>query len=202
MNTCRSLSSGTPADASWRATPLPQSTTYGVSFTRMTWAAAELSLRGRGPPPVPRRITRVLADCADAECGHSVAATAAAPAARTLRRSMRLPALMSVIDSERVTAIRRTMGPIGGVEVSAPGFRAEPHQDDHQRSRSGNARGHRRRQRQAAILKEADQRRRERAESGANVVGEAGTDRARHGRKPLRQVAWHDAEISGAEKSH
>src|SRR3954451_8442652 len=76
----------------------------------MTWAAAERSLRGRGPPPVPRRITRVLADCADAECGHSAAAMAAAPAARTLRRSMRLPALMSVIDSERVRAFDERLG--------------------------------------------------------------------------------------------
>ena len=43
-----------------RATPSPQSTTYDVSLARITWAGAERTLRGRGPPPVPRRMSRVL----------------------------------------------------------------------------------------------------------------------------------------------
>src|SRR5262245_56311005 len=56
---CRRADIGTPANASWRATPLPQSMTYDVSFAMTTCAGAELALRRRGPPPVPRRISLV-----------------------------------------------------------------------------------------------------------------------------------------------
>src|SRR5262245_25519404 len=56
---CRRADIGTPANASWRATPLPQSMTYAVSFATTTCAGAELALRGRGPPPVPSRISLV-----------------------------------------------------------------------------------------------------------------------------------------------
>src|SRR5262245_7132075 len=59
MKMCRRADIGTPANASWRATPLPQSMTYAVSFATTTCAGAELALRGRGPPPVPRRISLV-----------------------------------------------------------------------------------------------------------------------------------------------
>ena len=49
---CRTVDSGTPAKASWRPTPLPQSMTYASSFAMITCAGAELALLGRGPPPV------------------------------------------------------------------------------------------------------------------------------------------------------
>src|SRR2546430_5084808 len=46
----------------------------------MTCAAAELTFRGRGPPPVPRRISFVFALCAVTRRGsHAAAANAAAP---------------------------------------------------------------------------------------------------------------------------
>ena len=44
---CRSVVSATPAKASCRATPSPQSTTYDVSLITITWAGAELAFRGR-----------------------------------------------------------------------------------------------------------------------------------------------------------
>src|SRR6267143_2142652 len=79
MKTCRSLVSGTPAKTSWRATPLPQSIMYATSFETMTCAGAELAFRGRGPPPVPRRMSFVFAPCAAARRGsHAAAANAAA----------------------------------------------------------------------------------------------------------------------------
>src|SRR5206468_5260339 len=34
--------------------------TYAALFLMMTWADAELAFRGRGPPPVPSRISLVL----------------------------------------------------------------------------------------------------------------------------------------------
>src|ERR1043166_2027372 len=51
--------SGTPASTSCRATPSPQSITYAALFVTITCADAELTLRGRGPPPVPRRMSLV-----------------------------------------------------------------------------------------------------------------------------------------------
>ncbi len=86
MKTCRSLVSGTPAKTSWRATPFPQSITYATSFETMTCADAELTFRGRGPPPVPRRMSFVFAPCAAARRGsHAAAANAAAPAMNARR---------------------------------------------------------------------------------------------------------------------
>src|SRR4051812_16437493 len=84
MNTWRSFGNASPALTSWRATPLPQSTTYSVSLTTMTCEAETFSLRGRGPPPVPRRIRRVFALCARAQG----AALKAASVARKWRRSI------------------------------------------------------------------------------------------------------------------
>src|ERR1043166_1690122 len=51
--------SGTPASTSCRASPSPQSITYAALFVTITCADAELTLRGRGPPPVPRRMSLV-----------------------------------------------------------------------------------------------------------------------------------------------
>ena len=38
-----------------------KSMTYAVLLLMMTWADAEFAFRGRGPPPVPRRISLVFA---------------------------------------------------------------------------------------------------------------------------------------------
>src|SRR4029079_8241642 len=52
-----------------------------MSFATMTWADAELAFRGRGPPPVPRRISRVFVLWALLWLGsHAVPASAATPA--------------------------------------------------------------------------------------------------------------------------
>ena len=50
----------------------------------MTWADAELTFRGRGPPPVPSRISRVRAACASLE---RVCAATAASVVLKLRNS-------------------------------------------------------------------------------------------------------------------
>src|SRR5690348_2895224 len=95
MKTCRSAASETPATTSCRATPSPQSTTYGTPFATTTCAGADDDLRGRGPPPVPRRTRRVFAWVAPAAVDRSVAAprpTRPASSARR-RRSMATPAL-------------------------------------------------------------------------------------------------------------
>src|SRR2546421_4919970 len=83
MKTWRNLGSERPALTSCRATPLPQSMTYSESFTTITWQAETFSLRGRGPPPVPSRMSRVFA-CARRTRG----SMAAAVTARNARRSM------------------------------------------------------------------------------------------------------------------
>src|SRR5688500_5995577 len=61
MKTCRGAVSGTPAVTSCRATPSPLSITYAVPLATITWAGAELTFLGRGPPPVPRRMSLVPA---------------------------------------------------------------------------------------------------------------------------------------------
>src|SRR5882724_4776236 len=94
MNTCRSFASGTPAKASWRATPLPQSITYAVSFVTITCADAELAFRGRGPPPVPRRISLVLELCPSLRLGNHAAPVSAAAQTKNARRF--IPIRMSV----------------------------------------------------------------------------------------------------------
>src|SRR6267143_2838213 len=91
MKTCRSFASGTPANASWRATPLPQSITYAVSFATITCADAELAFRGRGPPPVPRRISLVLALCPSPRLGNHAALASAAAQVKKARRFMPIP---------------------------------------------------------------------------------------------------------------
>src|SRR5690348_1103194 len=79
------LVSETPATTSCRATPSPQSITYAVLFVTITCADAELALRGRGPPPVPRSMSRVGPPCATIGWGPTAAAQAIA-VARNPRR--------------------------------------------------------------------------------------------------------------------
>src|SRR5688500_574595 len=59
MKIWRSDDRGTPANASCLATPSPQSITYATPLLTITCAEPELAFRGRGPPPVPRRISLV-----------------------------------------------------------------------------------------------------------------------------------------------
>src|SRR5207249_8052895 len=58
MKTARLRACPTPGRAIWRATPLPQSTTYASSPTRTSCAGAERRRLGEGPPPVPSSTSR------------------------------------------------------------------------------------------------------------------------------------------------
>src|SRR5256885_3363385 len=60
--------------------------TYAASFRMMTWAEAELAFRGRGPPPVPRRISLVLAVWASVLCERKSAPNKVTAPARNTRR--------------------------------------------------------------------------------------------------------------------
>src|SRR5438874_9473540 len=82
----RSVGSGTSAKTSWRATPLPQSMTYAALFLTITCADAELAVRGRGPPPVPSRMSLVAIVWVRALYGRDNAAVRVAVAARNARR--------------------------------------------------------------------------------------------------------------------
>src|SRR2546425_1629782 len=96
MKMWRSFGSAAPADTSWRATPSPQSTTYDTSLTRITCADAELTFRGRGPPPVPRRTRRVFGFWARTGAGQ--AATPARTVADPMRTSRRFISILLVAD--------------------------------------------------------------------------------------------------------
>src|SRR5882762_4110102 len=85
---CRTVRSATSANTSCRATRLPQSMTDAVLLLMMTCADAELAFRGRGPPPVPRRISRVFAACALPALAQDTALTRAAAPRRNARRSI------------------------------------------------------------------------------------------------------------------
>src|SRR5688572_33337032 len=117
MNTCLRLGSGMLANASCRATPSPQSTTYAALLTTRTWADPELAFRGRGPPPVPRRMSLDLPLCANSRDGHGHAAPAAAPAraARNDRRLMRQDRRWSLSTSDTRSLIlkHRTSAGVG-----------------------------------------------------------------------------------------
>jgi hypothetical protein len=82
----RSVASGTSAKTSWRATPLPQSMTYAALFLMMTWADAELAFRGRGPPPVPSKMSLVRVVWLWVLYGCENAATTVAVPVRNARR--------------------------------------------------------------------------------------------------------------------
>src|SRR5688572_11171777 len=99
MNTCLRLGKGTLANASCRATPSPQSTTYAALLTTRTWADPELAFRGRGPPPVPSRMRLDLSLCANSLDGHGNTAPAAAPASavRNDRRPARKHGLEEIV---------------------------------------------------------------------------------------------------------
>src|SRR5258708_3687198 len=102
---CRNVGRGTSARTSCRATPLPQSMTYAVLLLMMTWADAELDFRGRGPPPVPRRISLVFPVCALLVFAHDAAVTrAAAP-----RRKPRL-STVACMPNDRATHLRSHEG--------------------------------------------------------------------------------------------
>lgn len=66
---------------------------YGVLLTTTTWAGAELAFRGRGPPPVPRRINLVRVPCAHAGGSSRPTPKRAPTPARNARRfTMSCPA--------------------------------------------------------------------------------------------------------------
>src|SRR6185312_11111605 len=79
------MGSGTSAKTSCLATPLPQSITYAVLFVMMTCAEADLAFRGLGPPPVPRRTSRVFV-LAPSRAGSSGALATTIVYARDVRR--------------------------------------------------------------------------------------------------------------------
>src|SRR5258706_9074646 len=60
--------------------------TYEVLLLMMTWADAELAFRGRGPPPVPRRISLVFALWASLLRGSDTSPVSAIAPARKARR--------------------------------------------------------------------------------------------------------------------
>src|SRR3989442_7719730 len=99
MKMWRSFGSGAPADPSGRGTPSPQSTPYDTSLTRIPCADAELTFRGRGPPPVPRRPGRVFGFWARTGAGQ--AATPARTVADPMRTSRRFISILLVADLHR-----------------------------------------------------------------------------------------------------
>src|SRR6185436_2007887 len=60
--------------------------TYAALFLMMTWADAELAFRGRGPPPVPSRMSLVWVVWLWVLCGRENAATKVAVPVRNARR--------------------------------------------------------------------------------------------------------------------
>src|SRR5260221_6890043 len=60
--------------------------TYAALFLMMTWADAELAFRGRGPPPVPSRMSLVLVVWPCVLSGHENAPMKVAVPARNARR--------------------------------------------------------------------------------------------------------------------
>ncbi len=60
--------------------------TYAALFLMTTWADAELAFRGRGPPPVPSRMSRDLAGWLWGLDGRENAAAKAAVPVRNARR--------------------------------------------------------------------------------------------------------------------
>src|SRR5690349_16298667 len=80
--------SGTPANTSCRATPSPQSITYAALFATITCADAELAFRGRGPPPVPRRMSLVRSAWTPADRNRADAAAVTAVARNPRRLTM------------------------------------------------------------------------------------------------------------------
>ena len=60
--------------------------TYAALFLMITWADAELAFRGRGPPPVPSRMSLVLVVWPWLLFGRENAATNVAVAVRNARR--------------------------------------------------------------------------------------------------------------------
>src|SRR5688500_1970228 len=88
MKICLRRDTGMPAAVNCRATPSPQSTRYARSLATITCEAADGAGRGRGPPAVPSRMSRVFVFCEPAYAGRSsVAAPATAPA-NQVRRSI------------------------------------------------------------------------------------------------------------------
>ena len=68
---------------------MPQSITYAARFLMITWADAELDFRGRGPPPVPSRMSFVLVDWPSVRYGGENARSNVAVPARNARRLQR-----------------------------------------------------------------------------------------------------------------
>src|SRR3989454_2234527 len=138
MKMWRSFGSAAPADTSWRATPSPQSTTYDTSLTRITCADAELTFRGRGPPPVPRRTRRVFGFWARTGAGQ--AATPARTVADPMRKTRRFISTLLVADLHRGRFRgRRRARPREGDRLPAHGDRVPraPHLHDVPRAGGG-----------------------------------------------------------------
>src|ERR1700737_1973091 len=73
--------SGTPALASCRLTPMPQSITNGVSLTTTRLAGLDGPTSTRGPPLVPRNTILVRAFAGDCASAAGAASAAALPRA-------------------------------------------------------------------------------------------------------------------------
>src|SRR5450432_418940 len=73
--------SGTPALASCRLTPMPQSITNGVSFTMTRLAGLDGPTSTRGPPLVPRNTILVRGVAGDSASAAGEASAAALPRA-------------------------------------------------------------------------------------------------------------------------
>src|SRR5688572_15960033 len=89
----------------------------------MTCAGAELTLRGRGPPPVPSRMSLVFAGCAESEPGTNAPVAALAIATRSLRRSISVGVTRNPIAEPRG-------------EVTPPGTRRRDRQPTDETSRA------------------------------------------------------------------
>src|SRR5262245_49201457 len=91
MKTWRSVVSAMPATTSWRATPLPQSTTYRTSSITTACAVLPRPTRGRGPPPVASMTSRVrfviVRLCARTLPPNATTASAPAPTSTSRRDS-------------------------------------------------------------------------------------------------------------------
>ena len=95
---------------------MPQSMTYAALFLMMTWADAELAFRGRGPPPVPSRMSLVLVVWLWALYRCENAATKVAVPVRNARR---LQAGMCRLEAESYgRLIVMNVGVVGGAHCT------------------------------------------------------------------------------------